>query len=128
MSEHPRPDLSGRVALVAGASKGIGADAARAFAAAGAAVVVGSRDLDRLNALVAEITDAGGRALARRTDVTDPASSQGLVDAAVTEYGRLDFAFNNATAGVNRRGRWPSWTWRSSTPRSPPTCAAPSSG
>lgn len=101
---HPRPDLSDRVALIAGASRGIGADAARAFAAAGAAVVLGSRDLTRLDALVAEITASGGRAIASRTDVTDPDSSRALVETATETYGRLDFAFNNATAGVNRPG------------------------
>jgi NAD(P)-dependent dehydrogenase (short-subunit alcohol dehydrogenase family) len=94
-----QPPLAGRVALVAGASRGIGAEAARAFAQAGAAVVLGARDERALAAVVASIDDAGGRAVARVTDVGDPASAEALVATAVDTYGRLDAAFNNATDG-----------------------------
>jgi NAD(P)-dependent dehydrogenase (short-subunit alcohol dehydrogenase family) len=90
-------DLSGTVFLVAGGSRGIGADAARAFARAGAAVVIGARDEARLVQLTDEINGAGGRAVAVRTDVTSAEDSSGLVDTAIREFGRLDFAFNNAT-------------------------------
>ncbi|QDP98493.1 SDR family oxidoreductase [Microlunatus elymi] len=92
-------DLIGTVALIAGGSKGIGADAARAFAAAGAAVVIGARDQPLLQKLAAEISEAGGRAVGVRSDVTVAEDCQALVDTAVEQFGRLDFAFNNATGG-----------------------------
>jgi len=88
-----------RVALVAGASKGIGAATAEAFAAAGAAVVLGARDIAALESVARRIEAGGGRATAVRTDVSDADSMRGLVDAAVAKYGRLDAAFNNATDG-----------------------------
>jgi len=93
------PSFAGKVALVAGASKGIGAAAAEAFAAAGAAVVLAARDANALGAVAARIEAAGGRALPVRTDVSDPASASAMVEAALAEYGRLDAAFNNATEG-----------------------------
>jgi NAD(P)-dependent dehydrogenase (short-subunit alcohol dehydrogenase family) len=92
-------DMSGRVALVAGASKGIGAATAAAFAAAGAAVVLGARDTAALESVARGIRDGGGRALAVGTDVTDAGSMRHLVDRALSAYGRLDAAFNNASAG-----------------------------
>ena len=92
-------DMTGQVALVAGASRGIGAAAATAFAAAGAAVVLAGRDLPALQAVARRIETAGGRALAVRADVSDAGSMRGLVDQALAAYGRLDAAFNNATAG-----------------------------
>lgn len=91
--------LQGRVAMVAGASKGIGAATADAFAAAGAAVVLGARDLEALDRVADRIRSRGGQALAVRTDVTDEASMCGFTAAALAEYGRLDVAFNNATDG-----------------------------
>jgi NAD(P)-dependent dehydrogenase (short-subunit alcohol dehydrogenase family) len=91
--------MSGRVALVAGASKGIGAATAEAFAAAGAAVVLGARDTEALASVVRSIEGRGGTATAVRTDVGDVASMRNLVDRAVATYGRLDAAFNNATDG-----------------------------
>lgn len=91
--------MRGRVALVAGASKGIGAATAEAFAAAGASVVLAARDLAAVEAVAKRITDRGGRALAVRADVTDVDSVRDLVDQAMASYGRLDAAFNNATAG-----------------------------
>lgn len=96
MTELP---MQGTVALVAGASRGIGAATAEAFAAAGAAVVLGARDGDALQSVAAGIQARGGRALAVRTDVTDADSMRELVEQAVSTYGRLDAAFNNATAG-----------------------------
>lgn len=92
-------DMSGRVALVAGASRGIGATTAEAFAAAGAAVVLAARDLAALQSVARRIEGRGGRALAVRADVSDAESMRGLVEQAVATYGRLDMAFNNATAG-----------------------------
>lgn len=91
--------MSGKVALVAGASKGIGAVTAAAFAAAGARVVLAARDQHALDDVVAGIAAAGGEALAVRTDVGDADSMRDLVDRTVATYGRLDAAFNNATDG-----------------------------
>ncbi len=91
--------MQNRVALVAGASKGIGAATAEAFAAAGASVVLAARDADALSSVVDRIEARGGRAIAVRTDVSDVASMRSLVERAVETYGRLDAAFNNATAG-----------------------------
>jgi NAD(P)-dependent dehydrogenase (short-subunit alcohol dehydrogenase family) len=91
--------MRGRVALVAGASRGIGAVTAEAFADFGAAVVLGARDLAALESVVKRIEDRGGRAVAVRTDVTDVGSMRNLLDQALATYGRLDAAFNNATDG-----------------------------
>jgi NAD(P)-dependent dehydrogenase (short-subunit alcohol dehydrogenase family) len=91
--------MQGRVALIAGASKGIGATTAEAFAAAGAAVVLAARDIDALNTVASRIEANGGRALAVRTDVSDAESQQNLIDQTLATFGRLDAAFNNATDG-----------------------------
>jgi NAD(P)-dependent dehydrogenase (short-subunit alcohol dehydrogenase family) len=91
--------MSGRVALVAGASKGIGAATAEAFADAGAAVVLAARDTTALAAVAGGIQARGGRALAVGADVADTGSMRHVVDQAVSTFGRLDAAFNNATAG-----------------------------
>ena len=91
--------MHGQVALVAGASKGIGAATAEAFAAAGAAVVLGSRDTGALEAVADRITSRGGRALAAHLDVTDADSMRRVVDQTLATFGRLDAAFNNAAAG-----------------------------
>ena len=91
--------MQGRVALVAGASKGIGAATAEAFARAGAAVVLGARNVEALQGVVDRIESRGGRAIGVRTDVADVDSMRNLVEQALTTYGRLDAAFNNATDG-----------------------------
>ena len=91
--------MRGRVALVAGASRGIGAATAEAFAAAGAAVVLGARDAVAVDAVADRIRSGGGRALAAGLDVTDADSVRHLVDQALSAFGRLDAAFNNASAG-----------------------------
>jgi NAD(P)-dependent dehydrogenase (short-subunit alcohol dehydrogenase family) len=95
----PDRPMSGRVALVAGASRGIGAATAEAFAAAGAAVVLGARDMPALESVAARIESRGGRAIAVRTDVADVDSVRNLVDQGLAAYGRLDAAFNNAAGG-----------------------------
>jgi NAD(P)-dependent dehydrogenase (short-subunit alcohol dehydrogenase family) len=91
--------MQGRVALGAGASKGIGAATAEAFAAAGASVVLASRDITAVESVARRIADHGGQATAVRADVSDPDSMRHLVDRAVQTYGRLDAAFNNASDG-----------------------------
>jgi NADP-dependent 3-hydroxy acid dehydrogenase YdfG len=90
------PILSGTVALVTGASSGIGEATARRLAAEGAAVAVAARRLDRLEKLVEEITDAGGEALAIEADVTDRGAAEALVERTVADLGRLDTVINNA--------------------------------
>jgi NAD(P)-dependent dehydrogenase (short-subunit alcohol dehydrogenase family) len=91
--------LPGRVALVAGASRGIGAATAEAFASAGAAVVLGARDMQALESVAGRIESRGGRAIAVRTDVADVGSMRNLVDQGLAAFGRLDAAFNNAAGG-----------------------------
>jgi NAD(P)-dependent dehydrogenase (short-subunit alcohol dehydrogenase family) len=87
------------VALVAGASRGIGAETALAFALAGYDVVLGARDAHGLQQVVARIEASGGTAVAAVTDVGDDESMAGIIDLATETFGRLDAAFNNATDG-----------------------------
>ena len=87
--------LDGKVAIITGASRGIGAAAARVFAQAGAAVVPAARDEAALAALAGEIEQAGGRALAVPTDVGEAAEVERLVQRTVQAFGRLDAAVNN---------------------------------
>src|SRR6266571_869751 len=95
--------MRGLVALVAGASRGIGAATAEEFAAAGARVVLVGRDTEALTSVVRRIDAGGGDAIAVRCDVTDAASVAGLVDQAVASYGRLVAEFNRGIA-ANIRG------------------------
>lgn len=89
----------GKVALVAGASKGIGAATAELLAQEGAAVVLVARSVAPTEALAERIRQAGGRALAVAADVADDAAMQRAVEAGLAAFGRLDIAFNNATDG-----------------------------
>ncbi len=91
-------ELRDRVAIVTGASSGIGAAVCRTLAADGAAVVLAARRIERLDALRAGIEEAGGRALAVPTDVTDRDAVRTLVDRALEAFGRIDILVNNAGA------------------------------
>jgi NADP-dependent 3-hydroxy acid dehydrogenase YdfG len=96
-------DLNGTVALVTGASSGIGEAAAVSLARRGAAVVIAARRKDRLDELAARIGDAGGRVLAVEADVTARGQAEELIGRTVGELGRLDTLVNNA--GVMLLGR-----------------------
>lgn len=89
-------NIAGKVVVITGASSGLGEATARMLAAQGATVVLGARRVDRIEALAAEIGQAGGRALALATDVTRSADVQRLVDMAVETFGRVDVIVNNA--------------------------------
>ncbi|MBZ9656690.1 SDR family oxidoreductase [Phyllobacterium lublinensis] len=88
--------LSGKVALVTGASAGIGRATAKLFAREGASLVVGARRKEELDALVSEIEAEGGKAVALAGDVRSEDYAIALVALAAERYGRLDIAFNNA--------------------------------
>ena len=88
--------LDGTVALVTGASSGIGEATAKALAAEGASVALVARRRDRLEALASEIEAAGGKALVVEADVTDEAQASAAVEASVADLGRLDIVVNNA--------------------------------
>src|SRR5438045_1554736 len=118
-------DFGGKVALVTGAAAGMGLATARAFAEAGAAVVLADFREDAVRAAAEELVAAGHKAIAVRCDVSDDAQVEAMVDRTVAEFGRLDAAFNNAgvmariaptadstredwdrVIGVNLRGVW----------------------
>jgi NAD(P)-dependent dehydrogenase (short-subunit alcohol dehydrogenase family) len=88
--------FAGRVAVVTGAGQGIGREIALGFAREGARVVLAARSRDRLEAVAAEIVDAGGQALVAPTDVTDPASVNRLRDTVLEHYGTVDILVNNS--------------------------------
>ncbi len=103
MAEAPRFDLSGRVALVTGASSGLGERFARILAASGARVVLGARRADRLDVIVTAIRKAGGQAIAVALDVADEPSVMAAYDAAEAAFGTVDTIIANA--GVSSEGR-----------------------
>jgi|SRR5438876_1947647 len=92
--------LSGRVALVTGASQGIGRACALKLAAAGAAVAVAARNQNKLNELVNEITAANGKAAAFALDVCDEEQIKSAIKAAIAQFGKIDILVNNA--GITR--------------------------
>jgi NAD(P)-dependent dehydrogenase (short-subunit alcohol dehydrogenase family) len=88
--------LDDKIAIVTGASSGLGATFAVALAEAGADVVLAARRVDRLADVAAEVEARGRRALSERTDVSDPAQCTALVEAALAAFGRVDVLVNNA--------------------------------
>ena len=93
---NPTYDFAGQVALVTGGSSGMGLATARAFAEAGAAVVLADVNETTLHAAADELETAGHRVLGVQCDVSDEASVAAMVNATVATFGRLDLAFNNA--------------------------------
>ena len=88
--------LDGKVAVITGASSGIGEAAALLFGREGAKVVVAARRENKGQAVVSQVQSAGGEAMFVKTDVTKREDIEGLIDTAVATYGRVDFAINNA--------------------------------
>lgn len=89
-------DMNGKVALVTGASSGIGRATALLFAQRGAKVVAAARRADRLDSLVREITEEGGDATAITTDIAQASDVEAMVQHAIDTFGRLDYCVNNA--------------------------------
>src|SRR4051812_28889416 len=96
MSVLDRFRLDGRVAVVTGASSGLGIAFATALAEAGADVVLGARRVERLEAVRTAVERLGRRAVAVRADVAEPEDCRALVDAAVHAFGQVDILVNNA--------------------------------
>ena len=96
-------DLSGRVALITGASGGLGAQFARTLSAAGAAVILASRRVEKLKELRAQIDGEGGDAHVIELDVTDQASIRSAVAHAETEVGSIDILVNNSGVSTTQR-------------------------
>jgi NAD(P)-dependent dehydrogenase (short-subunit alcohol dehydrogenase family) len=122
---NPTYDFKGQVALVTGASSGMGLATAEAFAEAGATVVLADLKEVAVQAAAQKLVAAGHRAIAVTCDVSDDAQVAAMVDRVVAEFGRLDLAFNNAgvmakvastaesareewdrVIGINLRGVW----------------------
>ncbi len=100
-SPHPNFSLSGQVALITGASRGIGRGLALALAGAGARVAVAARSGPELDSLVREISAAGGEAVPFTVDLRQVASIEAMIAAAHRHFGRVDILVNNAGLGAN---------------------------
>ncbi|PKW16867.1 SDR family NAD(P)-dependent oxidoreductase [Saccharopolyspora spinosa] len=92
--------LDGKVAIITGASSGLGVAFAQAMAEAGANIVLGARRIDRLDDTARLVEQAGHEALAVATDVRDPESCYSLVNAAIERFGQVDVLVNNAGVGT----------------------------
>ncbi len=122
---NPVYDFNGQVALVTGASSGMGLATAKAFAQAGAAVALVDRNAEQLGAAIEKMKSAGHRVIGLPCDVSDEDAAKAAVERTVAEFGRLDAAYNNAgilgpmcemsdetldgyeqTQAVNLRGIW----------------------
>ncbi len=99
--EQPNFSLAGQVAIVSGASRGIGHDLVLALARAGAVVAAGVRSIDDATDLVAQVADRDGRAMAIELDVTDQGSIQRGVARVLADEGKIDILVNNAGLGAN---------------------------
>lgn len=95
--------LEGKVAIITGASSGIGEATAIALAAEGAKVVIAARRVERLEAVAKQIIDHGGQALSIVSDITDEAQAKNVIQKAHTEFGHIDILVNNA--GISFPGR-----------------------
>ena len=102
MGEKFMGKMQGKVILITGGSSGIGRETAKVFAKEGAKIVIASRGEGKGRDTVEEIQAIGGDAFFVKTDVSKEDQVNNLINKAVSEYGRLDFAFNNA--GVEGRG------------------------
>lgn len=95
--------LEAKVAIITGASRGIGAATARLFAREGATVVLAARSEEEIARVVEKIRASGGEAMAIKTDVADIVSVEALIKRTVDAYGRLDIAFNNAGMSIGNK-------------------------
>lgn len=98
---YPSFDLNGKIAVITGASMGIGYGLAKALAHAGATVVVTARNMSKLEQLCEEIRQEGGKAYAVALDVTDVPQIQSVMNQIAKEHGRIDILVNNAGLGYN---------------------------
>lgn len=89
-------DLSGQVAVITGAGRGIGREMALTFSKNGATVILAARSLDQINKVASEINDAGGKAVAVETDITNSDAVANLIKVAMDQAGRIDILINNA--------------------------------
>ena len=103
MEMNRRPAIDGKVAIVTGASSGIGESTAREFARAGAIAVLAARRVERLKRLEKEIEEMGGRSLAVPTDLTDLDQITNLVQTTVSTFGRIDVLANISGTEFNQR-------------------------
>ncbi|MFT4548115.1 MAG: NAD(P)-dependent dehydrogenase (short-subunit alcohol dehydrogenase family) [Verrucomicrobiales bacterium] len=106
------PDLSGKIAFVSGASRGLGLQFSRALAKAGADLIVTSRTLDSLDGTVAEIEALGRKCFPVELDVREESSIHAAVDAAIAEFGKIDILINNAGCNIRKPAlevTWDDW-------------------